>query len=312
MNLETLTSILSETLRAATPLVLAALGELISEKAGVLNLGVEGMMLVGAVSGFIAASVTGNIILGLLVAIVAGIAIALIHAILAIGLAADRVATGLALTIFGTGLSAFIGEGYVGKTIAGLQPIGIPLLKSIPVIGAALFNQDILVYASVVLVILVWWWLRQTRTGLVLRSIGESPDSAEALGLPVIGMRYLAVLFGGALAGLAGAYLSLAYTPLWAENLTAGRGWIAIALVVFATWKPERLLFGAYLFGGGVSAIQLILPAIGVIISPYLLSCLPYLATILVLAIISRDATRIQLGAPPSLEQPFRPINYKL
>lgn len=311
MNLEILTSILSDTLRAATPLVLAGLGELISEKAGVLNLGVEGMMLVGAVSGFIAASVTGNVILGLLVAIVAGIAIALIHAVLAIGLAANQVATGLALTIFGTGLSAFIGAGYVGKTIAGLQPIGIPLLKSIPVIGTALFNQDILVYASVVLVILVWWWLRQTRTGLVLRSIGESPEAANALGLPVIGMRYLAVLFGGALAGLAGAYLSLAYTPLWAENITAGRGWIAIALVVFASWKPERLLFGAYLFGS-VSAIQLILPAMGVIISPYLLSSLPYLATILVLAIISRDAKRIQLGAPPSLGQPFRPSHYKL
>ena len=261
-------------------------------------------MLVGAVSGFITAGVTGNIILGLLVAIVAGIAIALIHALLAISLAANQLATGLALTIFGTELSAFIGTGYDGKTIVGLQPIGIPIFKSIPVIGAALFNQDILVYSSVVLVILVWWWLRQTRTGLVLRSIG-APDSADAIGLPVMRIRYLAVLFGGALAGLAGAYLSLAYTPLWAENITSGRGWIAIALVIFATWKPERLLFGAYLFGG-VSAIQLILPAIGVNISPYLLSCLPYLVTILVLVLISRDATNIQQTAPASLGQPFR------
>ena len=171
--------------------------------------------------------------------------------------------------------------------------------------SAALFNQDILVYSSVVLVILVWWWLRQTRTGLILRSIGESPDSANALGLPVMRIRYLAVLFGGALAGLAGAYLSLAHTPLWAENITAGRGWIAIALVSFATWKPERLLFGAYLLGG-VSAIQLILPAIKVNISPYLLSCLPYLVTILVLVLISRDATNIQQSAPASLGQPFR------
>ena len=304
MNIEILTSILSDTLRTATPLILAGLGELISQKAGVLNLGVEGMMLVGAVSGFIAAEVTGNIFLGLLVAVVAGIAIALIHALLAISLAANQLATGLALTIFGTELSTFIGAGYDGKTIVGLQPIGIPLLKSIPVIGAALFNQDILVYGSVVLVILVWWWLRQTRTGLVLRSIG-APDSADAIGLPVIRIRYLAVLFGGALAGLAGAYLSLAYTPLWAENITSGRGWIAIALVIFATWKPERLLFGAYLFGG-VSAIQLILPAIGVNISPYLLSCLPYLVTILVLVLISRDATNIQQSAPASLGQPFR------
>lgn len=197
MNIEILTSILSDTLRTATPLILAGLGELISQKAGVLNLGVEGMMLVGAVSGFITAEVTGNIILGLLVAVVAGIAIALIHALLAISLAANQLATGLALTIFGTELSAFIGTGYDGKTIVGLQPIGIPLLKSIPVIGAALFNQDILVYSSVVLVILVWWWLRQTRTGLVLRSIGESPDSANTLGLPVMRIRYLAALFGG-------------------------------------------------------------------------------------------------------------------
>ena len=305
MNIEILTSILSDTLRTATPLILAGLGELISQKAGVLNLGVEGMMLVGAVSGFIAAEVTGNIFLGLLVAVVAGIAIALIHALLAISLAANQLATGLALTIFGTELSAFIGTGYDGKTIVGLQPIGIPLLKSIPVIGAALFNQDILVYGSVVLVILVWWWLRQTRTGLILRSIGESPDSANALGLPVMRIRYLAVLFGGALAGLAGAYLSLAHTPLWAENITSGRGWIAIALVVFTPWKPERLLFGAYLFGG-VSAIQLILPPIKVNISPYLLSCLPYLVTILVLVLISRDATNIQQSAPASLGQPFR------
>ncbi len=306
MNIETLSSLLSDTLRAATPLVLAALGELIAEKAGVLNLGVEGMMLVGAVSGFIAASVTGNIFFGLIIAIVAGIAIALIHAVLTISLAANQVATGLALTIFGSGLSAFIGTGYVGKTITGLQPIGIPILKSIPLIGTALFNQDILVYGSVALVILVWWFLRQTRAGLVLRSIGESPDSADALGLPVTQMRYLAVLFGGALAGLAGAYLSLAYTPLWAENMSSGRGWIAIALVVFATWKPERILLGAYLFGG-VSAISLVLQTIGVNISPYLLSSLPYLATILVLVLISKDATRIQLGAPASLGQPFRP-----
>lgn len=306
MNLETITLILSDTLRAATPLVLAALGELVAEKAGVLNLGVEGMMLVGAVAGFMAASVTGNIYLGLLAALLLGMAIASIHAVLAISLGANQVATGLALAIFGSGLSAFVGASYVGKTIAGLRPIGVPLLKSIPVLGPALFNQDILVYGSVLLVILVRWFLLQTRGGLVLRSIGESPDSADALGLPVSRIRYLAVMFGGALAGLAGAYLSLVYTPLWAENMTAGRGWIAIALVVFATWKPERLLLGAYLFGG-VSAIQLVLQAEGVNVSPYLLSSLPYLATILVLVIISRDTTRIQLGAPASLGQPFRP-----
>ena len=305
MNID-LTSILSDTLRAGTPLVLAALGELVTEKAGVLNLGVEGMMLVGAVAGFIATSVTGNLYLGLVAALVSGMAIALIHAVLAITLSANQVATGLALTIFGSGLSAFVGAGYVGKTIAALQPIGIPILKGIPVLGPALFNQDILVYGSVILVILVRWFLRSSRAGLVLRSIGESPEAADALGLPVSGIRYLAVMFGGAMAGLAGAYLSLAYTPLWAENMTSGRGWIAIALVVFASWKPERILFGAYLFGG-VSAIQLVLQAMGVDISPYLLSALPYLATILVLVLISRDRTRIQLGAPASLGQPFSP-----
>ncbi len=262
-------------------------------------------MLVGAVSGFIAAFVTGNLFLGLIASIVSGMAIALIHAALAISLAANQVATGLALTIFGSGLSAFIGAGYVGKTITGLQTVGIPLLKSIPLVGWVLFNQDILVYSSVVLVILVWWFLHSSRAGLVLRSIGESPESADALGLPVIRMRYLAVLFGGALAGLAGAYLSLAYTPLWAENMTSGRGWIAIALVVFATWKPERILLGAYLFGG-VSATGLVLQAMGVDISPYLLSSLPYLATILVLVLISKDEKRIHLGAPASLGQPFR------
>lgn len=301
MNIQTFSPIISDTLRAATPLILAALGELVTEKSGVLNLGVEGMMLIGAVAGFIVTVVTGNIYLGLLIASVSGIAIALIHAVLTITIGANQVATGLALSIFASGLSAFVGADYVGKTITGLQPLKIPILKSIP-----LFNQDIIVYSSIFLVILVWWFLRKTRSGLVLRSVGESPEAADALGLPVVRVRYFAVMFGGAMAGLAGGYLSLAYTPLWAENMTGGRGWIAIALVVFATWKPIRILWGAYLFGG-VSAIQLILQGLGVNISPYLLSSLPYLATILVLVIISRDATRIQLGAPASLGEPFRP-----
>ncbi|RAM50440.1 MAG: ABC transporter permease [Hapalosiphonaceae cyanobacterium JJU2] len=295
-----LSDILSDTLRAATPLILAALGELVAEKSGILNLGVEGMMLVGAASGFIAVSVTDNIYLGLLIALFAGMAIAFIHAVLTITINANQVATGLALSIFGSGLSAFIGSDYIGQTITGLQPLNIPILKSIPVIGKAFFQQNILVYISIILVFLVAWFLQKTRAGLILRSVGESSIAADALGLPVNRVRYLAVLFGGAMAGLAGAYLSLAYTPFWAENMTAGRGWIAIALVVFATWKPIRILLGAYLFGG-VSAIQLIMQGLGVDISPYLLSSLPYLATIIVLIIISRDTTRIQLGAPASL-----------
>ncbi|TFI55672.1 ABC transporter permease [Mastigocladus laminosus UU774] len=295
-----LSDILSDTLRAATPLILAALGELVAEKSGILNLGVEGMMLVGAASGFIAVSVTDNIYLGFLIALFAGMAIAFIHALLTITINANQVATGLALSIFGSGLSAFIGSDYIGQTITGLQPLNIPILKSIPVIGKAFFQQDILVYISIILVFLVAWFLQKTRAGLILRSVGESSIAADALGLPVNRVRYLAVLFGGAMAGLAGAYLSLAYTPFWAENMTAGRGWIAIALVVFATWKPIRILLGAYLFGG-VSAIQLIMQGLGVDISPYILSSLPYLATIVVLIIISRDTTRIQLGAPASL-----------
>jgi simple sugar transport system permease protein len=299
MNIQTISPIISDTLRAATPLILAALGELVTEKSGVLNLGVEGMMLIGAVAGFILTVVTGNIYLGLLIALISGIAIALIHAVLTITIGANQVATGLALSIFASGLSAFVGADYVGKTITGLQPLGIPILKSIP-----LLNQDIVVYSSIILVILVSWFLRKTRSGLVLRSVGESPEAADALGLPVVKVRYFAVMFGGAMAGLAGGYLSLAYTPLWAENMTAGRGWIAIALVVFATWKPVRILYGAYLFGG-VSAIQLIVQGLGFNISPYLLSSLPYLATIVVLVIISRDATRIQLVAPASLGERF-------
>ncbi|MFN6513465.1 MAG: ABC transporter permease [Nostoc sp. CreGUA01] len=305
MNIQTISFIISDSIRAATPLIFASLGELVTEKSGVLNLGVEGMMLVGAVAGFIAASITDNIYLGLLIALISGIAIALIHALLTITIAANQVATGLALSIFGSGLSAFVGTGYVGKTITGLQAVDIPILKSIPLLGKVLFHQDILVYLSVVLVIVVWWFLRSTRAGLVLRSIGESPDAADALGLPVMRVRYLAVMFGGAMAGLAGGYLSLAYTPLWTENMTSGRGWIAIALVVFATWKPERILLGAYLFGS-VSVIQLILQGLGINISPYILSCLPYLATILVLVFISRDNTRIKLETPASLGQPFR------
>ncbi|MDZ8188661.1 MAG: ABC transporter permease [Nostoc sp. ChiSLP02] len=305
MNIQTISLIVSDSIRAATPLIFAALGELVTEKSGVLNLGVEGMMLVGAVAGFITTSVTGNIYLGLSIALLSGIAIALIHALLTITIAANQVATGLALSIFGSGLSAFVGAGYVGKTISGLQPVDIPIFQSIPLLGKVLFHQDILVYVSVVLTILVSWFLQSTRTGLVLRSIGESPDAADALGLAVSRVRYLAVMFGGAMAGLAGGYLSLAYTPLWTENMTSGRGWIAIALVVFATWKAERILLGAYLFGG-VGAIQLMLQGLGVDISPYLLSCLPYLATILVLVLISRDDTRIKLETPASLGQPFR------
>lgn len=304
MNLDTLTPILAGAIRAGTPLVIAALGELVTEKSGVLNLGIEGTMLMGAISGFIVAFSTGNLYLGLMVAVLVGIVISLIHGLLVISLGTNQVATGLAMNIFAAGFSAFLGISYVGKPLQGIQPIALPLLHNIPVLGAALFDQDILVYGSISLAIGITWFLKKTKAGLILRGVGESPESAVQLGLPVVRVRYVAVLFGGAMAGLAGGYLSLVYTPLWAENMSAGRGWIAFALVVFATWKPERILLGAYLFGG-ISVLGLFFQGAGVSISPFLLSALPYLATILVLVLISRDAVRLKLEAPASLGKPF-------
>lgn len=305
-ELEALAAILSATLRAGTPLVFAALGELVVEKSGVLNLGVEGMMLAGAVAGFIAASATGDPALGALAAMLAGMLMALLFGVLTLSLMANQVATGLALSIFGTGLSAFIGRDYIDVTINGLKPISLPGLSKLPVLGPLLFNYDILVYASLALFVTMHRFLYHSRPGLMLRATGESPDVAHALGYKVLRLRYLAVLFGGAMAGLAGAYLSLVYTPMWTENMTAGRGWIALALVVFATWKPGRVLLGAYLFGA-VTIIQLNIQGIGIALSPQLMSTLPYLATVLVLVLISRDVNRIRLNAPASLGRAFRP-----
>lgn len=305
-ELDLAAAVLAATLRAGTPLVLASLGELVSEKSGVLNLGVEGMMLTGAVAGFIAAAASGSTTLGIAAALLAGAALALLFAVLTLTLQANQVATGLALSIFGTGLSAFVGRGYVDATIAGLPPIPIPGLASLPLVGSILFDQDILVYVSVGAVVALHLFLSRSRAGLVLRAAGEAPQAAHALGYPVIRLRYLAVVFGGAMSGLAGAYLSLAYTPMWTENMTAGRGWIALALVVFATWKPLRALLGAYLFGG-LTILQLNIQGEGFALPPDLLATLPYLATIAVLALISRDVRRIRLNAPASLGKPFRP-----
>lgn len=305
-ELETVIAILLATVRAGTPLVFAALGELITEKSGVLNLGVEGMMLVGAVAGFAGVVVTGSMVVGLIAAMLAGMLLSLIFGILTLTLQSNQVATGLALTIFGIGLSAFVGLSYIGTPIKGLQPIAIPGLTSIPVIGPLLFGHDLLVYGSLIMVGLVTWFLYKTRAGLILRAVGESHESAHGLGYSVIKIRYLAVMFGGAMSGLGGAYLSLAYTPQWAENMTAGRGWIALALVVFATWRPVRVLFGAWLFGG-ITIMGLHLQATGLDFSSHLIATLPYLATILVLVLISRDATKIRLNAPASLGKPFHP-----
>ncbi|WP_165673229.1 ABC transporter permease [Metapseudomonas otitidis] len=305
MDLDLLTNILFAMVRCGTPLLLVALGELVCEKSGVLNLGQEGMMLFGAVVGFITAIGTGSLWLGVLAAMAAGVLLAALFALVALGCNANQVATGLALTIFGIGLSSFVGAAWVGKPLAGFEPLAIPLLSALPVLGKVLFSQDLMVYLSFALFALIAWALLKSRIGLVLQAVGENPDAASAMGLPVLRVRTLAVLFGGAMAGMAGAYLSLAYTPMWAENMTAGRGWIALALVVFASWRVFRVLLGAYLFGLA-SILHLVAQGVGLAIPANLLAMLPYVATILVLVLLSRDAVRTRLFAPVSLGQPWK------
>jgi simple sugar transport system permease protein len=294
------------TLAAGTPLVFAALGELVVEKSGVLNLGVEGMMLVGAIASFVVAAKTGAPWIGVGAGALAAAAVSLIFAVIVLTLRANQVATGLALSLFGIGLSAFIGRPYMSVVIEGIKPLAIPGLSTLPVVGKLVFGHNPLVYVSIALFIAVQAFLYRTRAGLVLRAVGESPQSAHAIGYHVIAIRYLAVLFGGACAGLAGAFLAVAYTPSWVEGMTAGRGWIALALVVFASWKPWRVMIGAYLFGS-VTLAQFQAQAAGVEVASQLLAMLPYLATIVVLAIISRDATAIRLNAPASLGKPYHP-----
>lgn len=291
---------------AATPLLIAATGELVVERSGVLNLGVEGMMVIGAVIAFAIAQSTGNPYLGIVGGIVAGAFMSLLFGFLTLTLITNQVATGLALTLLGLGMSGAIGESYVGLPGIKLQPIAIPLLSDIPFLGPVLFKQDIIVYGSFALVLGVSWFLFRTRAGLTLRSVGDSQTSAHTLGIPVIRIRYLAVLFGGGCAGLAGAQLSLAYTPQWVENMTAGRGWIALALVVFASWRPLRVVAGAYLFGA-VTIGQLHTQALGFGIPSQLLSSLPYVATMAVLIIISRDRRLTLVNTPASLGQSFVP-----
>jgi general nucleoside transport system permease protein len=300
-------AVIAAMLTAATPLLFAALGELVTERAGVLNLGAEGMMLAGAVAGFAASSAAGgDVRLGALAAMVAGAGMALLFGFLALTLLANQVASGLALTLFGVGLSALAGQGYVGRPLQKPPALAIPGLSDLPVLGQGLFSHDGLVYLALALVPATHWFLSRTRWGLVLRAVGENHAAAHALGYSVVKVRYLATLYGGALAGLGGAYLSLVYTPMWTENITAGRGWIALALVVFAAWSPARTLLGALLFGG-VTIAQLHAQGAGLAVPSQLLAMLPYLATIAVLVIISRDATRIRLNAPACLGKPFHP-----
>lgn len=302
------TSIVIATILAGTPLAIAALGELVVERAGVLNLGAEGTMAVGAVAAFAAALHTGSAPVGVLAGVAAGMAMSLVFALLTQTLQANQVAAGLALTIFGVGLSAFVGKPYESHSLPEIAPLHVPWLSDLPFFGPVLFGQNGLVYFSWVLFAAITWFLYRSRWGLVLRAVGESPAAAHSIGYPVVRIRYLATLFGGAMTGIAGAFLSVYYTPLWAENMVAGRGWIALALVVFATWRPLRVLGGAYLFGG-VMIVQLFLQGSGLQfdIPAQALSAAPYLATIIVVVLISRDLNTIRLHSPASLGRPYRP-----
>lgn len=288
--MELVEAIILAALAASTPLLIAATGALVTERSGVLNLGVEGMMIVGAACGFGGAWLTGSIFIGALFGIVAGALMSLIFALVALGLAVNQVATGLALTILGVGLSGLIGAGFVGERITPAAHLYIPGLTDIPLVGRVLFGEDAFVYFSLALIVGVWWFLYRTRAGLILRACGDNHVSAHALGYPVLKIRMLAVMFGGACAGLAGAYLPLAYTPFFIPGMTAGRGWIALALVVFSSWRPGRLVIGAYLFGA-VTILQLHAQGWGVGIPSQFMSSLPYLATVIVLVLLSRART---------------------
>ena len=302
--MDLLSNILISVMIAATPLVLAATGELVAERAGVLNLGVEGMMVTGALAAFAALMATGKIAWALTAAVVAGTGMATLFAVLALSLRANQVAAGLALTMFGLGLSALAGQGYSGQSAGAFPRLHLAGLSDLPLLGKLLFAQDGLIYLSLALLAATSWLMERTRLGLILRAIGDNHDAAHAIGHPVLAYRYGATLFGGAMAGLGGAYLSLVETPLWAERMTAGRGWIALALVVFAAWRPWRVLAGAYLFGA-VTILGLHSQAFGIKIDAQLLSMLPYLVTIAVLVIISRDKMRMKLTAPACLGKPF-------
>jgi ABC-type uncharacterized transport system permease subunit len=312
MELADIVSVLSIAIVAGTSLIYATIGEIFTERSGVLNLGVEGMMIMGAVTAFAAAYHTDNAWAGVLTAAIVGGILALIHAFLTVSLRAEQVVSGLALTLLGTGLASFLGEklGPEGGPLVGLvgprfQEIAIPVLSSIPIIGPALFNQDILVYLMYVLVIVSTWYLYRTRSGLYLRAVGESPQTADAMGINVFEVRYLYTIVGGVLVGIGGAHLSLAYTPGWTENLTGGRGWIVIALVIFATWDPLRAVLGALLFGG-INAIQFRLQASGTTIPASLLNMLPYILTVVVLVLVTMtESFRKRIGAPAALGLPY-------
>jgi len=303
--IDPLVFVLGGMLAAGTPLLFAALGELVAEKSGVLNLSVEGMMAVGAAVAFVTATISGSHAFGFLAASLASATLAAVFAMLALNFLASQVAAGLAVGILGLGLSALIGKNYEGTTISALPELNIAGLSDIPFLGPVLFGQDIMVYAGLLTLVIIWYVLTRTRTGLIIRAVGENPDAAHAIGYPVILIRFACIVFGGSMAGIGGAYLTLAYTPLWAEGLVAGRGWIAVALVVFGSWRAPRVAIGAWLFGA-VSLLELFVQGLGFAIPSQVMSATPYVITIIVLALISRDRQQIRLNSPLSLAVPFK------
>jgi simple sugar transport system permease protein len=298
--------LIASTLNAGTALALAALGLLVNERSGIVNLGAEGMMLVAAIAGFATGVETGSDTLAFAAGAATGAFMALVFGVMVIWLNTNQYATGLALSLFGTGLSAFVGVKYTQEKLSERHAFKFPLLGDVPFLGPAFFRQHPMVYVAIALAVGLGWFLYRSRRGLVLRAVGESPESAHALGYPVRRIRLLAVVTGGALCGLAGAYLSVVYAPLWVEGMVAGRGWIALALTTFATWRPGRVLFGAYLFGG-VTMLQFFLQGEGVQIASQWLTMLPYLATIVVLVLMSRKPAFIRVNMPASLGKPFFP-----
>lgn len=303
--MDVIVPILAAAVRSGTPILYATLGEILTERSGVLNLGIEGLMLMGAFSGFIVAHATGNPFIGVIAAFLVGVMIATIHAFLCVSIGANQVVSGLAITMFGTGASSLLGRGLIGETVTGFGKISIPVLSRIPVLGTVFFDHDILVYFSYLLVAFLTWFIFYTRPGLNLRAVGESPKVVDAMGLSAVRLRYFYTLIGGGLAAVGGAYMSLAYTKMWGDGMTAGRGWIAVALVIFAIWQPARAVLGAYLFGG-VGAMQLRIQAAGTSFPAPLLMMMPYILTIVVLLVISiQKGKGILLRSPGALGVPY-------
>lgn len=300
--LDSIVFLLAGTLAAATPLLFAAMGEAVVEKAGVLNLSIEGMMAVGAATGFAMATISGSYVSGFAMAAIGSAILSSIFAVLVLFFLANQVAAGLAVGILGLGFSVLIGKNHEGQTIKSLPDLDLGWLSELPFVGGVLFSHDLMLYVAISMIILVWWVLSHSKLGLIIRAVGESPDAASAIGYPVVLIRFLAILFGGAMAGLGGAYLTLSYTPLWAEGLVAGRGWIVVALVVFGMWRPLRIALGAYLFGA-VSLLELFIQGQGFSIPSQLLSAMPYIITIVILVIMSRNPRLIRLNHPASLGQ---------